>query len=81
MNIPTPKIGALQMDLKKQNGEFIENCSNSLHFISLIYGDHVPKLNCIGDIFRKIMRPKYKMLFLKQTLPVRSISLLFSIQE
>jgi hypothetical protein len=30
MNIPSPKIGALQMDPKNQNGYFLGNVSNNL---------------------------------------------------
>jgi hypothetical protein len=28
MNVPPPKIQALQMSPEKQNGDFLENCSN-----------------------------------------------------
>jgi hypothetical protein len=40
MKIPTP---ALQTDLKKQNGDFLENGSVDFERISVIYGDSLPK--------------------------------------
>jgi hypothetical protein len=42
VNIPAPKIGILQMYLKKQNGDFLKNVSDDFDYISLIYGDHLP---------------------------------------
>jgi hypothetical protein len=39
--------------IQKQNGDFLENGSNDFDYISVIYGDHVSKQNCVGRIFRK----------------------------
>jgi hypothetical protein len=43
LNIPTPKLEALEMDSNTHNGDFLENGSNDFDYISIIYGDHVPK--------------------------------------
>jgi hypothetical protein len=34
MNIVSPKLGALQMDPKEQNGDFLENGQNDSDYIS-----------------------------------------------
>jgi hypothetical protein len=43
MNIPAPKIVALQVAPKEQNNDFLENGSSDFYYISVIYGDHVCK--------------------------------------
>jgi hypothetical protein len=57
MNIPAPKIGALEMGPKTQNCDILENGSSNLNEIVVIYGDHLPKYDCVGDIFRKMTVP------------------------
>jgi hypothetical protein len=53
LNIPAPKIEDLQKSPKTLNYNFIENGSNVFDYISLIYGERMPKYNRIGAIFRK----------------------------
>lgn len=55
MNIPDPQIMGIQMGTKMRNGEFLENGSKHSDYISKIYVDRLPKWNCIGGTFRKIM--------------------------
>jgi hypothetical protein len=43
MNIPAPEIGALQVDPKTQSWHFLENSSYEFDWISVVYGDHLPK--------------------------------------
>jgi hypothetical protein len=43
INISAPKIGALQMGLKTQNGDFLENGSNDIYCISPTCGRHLRK--------------------------------------
>jgi hypothetical protein len=54
MNILPPKIEALQMGTKQQNGKFLENGSDSSDSISVILLSHRPKWNCTCEIFWKI---------------------------
>jgi hypothetical protein len=54
LNIPAPKIKALQAHPRTQNGCFLENGSNEYYYISLIWGNHIPKWNRIAGISRKI---------------------------
>jgi hypothetical protein len=43
MNIPAPEIWAISADPKTQNYSFLENSSYDFDWISVIYGDHLPK--------------------------------------
>jgi hypothetical protein len=43
MNILAPKIGALQMGPKVQNGDSHENFSYDFNYISVIYGEQLRK--------------------------------------
>jgi hypothetical protein len=43
MNITAPKIRALQMGPKTQNGDFLENGFNDFDLISVSCGDHLPQ--------------------------------------
>jgi hypothetical protein len=43
LNIPAPKIEALQVDPKIRIGDFLENGSNNFYYISVIYWDYIPK--------------------------------------
>jgi hypothetical protein len=38
MNFLAPKSGTLQMGIQKENGNFVENCSDNFDYISEIYG-------------------------------------------
>jgi hypothetical protein len=38
MNLLAPKGGTLQMGIQKHNGDFVENCSDNLDYISEICG-------------------------------------------
>jgi hypothetical protein len=42
MNIPSPKLEALQTYPKEQNEDFLEIGSNEIDYISVIYADHHP---------------------------------------
>jgi hypothetical protein len=45
------KIGALETSPQEENKDFLKN---DFDYIPVIYGDILPKRNCIDDIFRKI---------------------------
>jgi hypothetical protein len=53
MNILVEKIGALHICPKNQNSDFLQDSSNDFDSISVICGDHLSKLNCIGGVFRE----------------------------
>jgi hypothetical protein len=41
-------------DSQKQNGDFLEDSFSDFDEISVIYGSHLSKQNCVDDIFREI---------------------------
>jgi hypothetical protein len=46
MNIPAPKLWALQIDPMKQNYNFLRKGSTYFDRISVIFAYHLPKQNC-----------------------------------
>jgi hypothetical protein len=42
MNVLASKTGALQIGVKKQNGDSLENVSNDIDHILMTYGNHLP---------------------------------------
>jgi hypothetical protein len=50
-----------------QNGDFLVNISYGFDYISVIYGDHTSKQNCISSVCRKItvcpLRTPFTILF------------------
>jgi hypothetical protein len=43
-NILVPKIEALQMGPETENGDFLENSSNTFDYISVLSGGHLPQI-------------------------------------
>jgi hypothetical protein len=54
MDILPPKMLALQMSPKKQNGDSLWNVSHDLDKVWIIHGDRHPEQNCIDCIVRKL---------------------------
>jgi hypothetical protein len=50
LNISVPKIWALHVVPKKQNGDFLENFFKIILLNLSIYRNHIPEYNCIGNI-------------------------------
>jgi hypothetical protein len=54
MNILAPKYESFSDELRKQNGDFLENGYKDFDYISALYGDCIPKEMSIRGLFTKI---------------------------
>jgi hypothetical protein len=55
MNIRAPNVEVSYMAPKTQNTDFLKKSCNTFDYISIIYGNCLPKWSCLGGIFGRIM--------------------------